>query len=424
MFSSCEDETLVRLEAREHTDTLQQSGERKVDILWVVDNSSSMQAEQDKIAREAASFFSGLLSEQLDYHIGVVSTDRAEGGVLRAFSRSVTGCASCRFVSTAVPCTDPMAADAELDTSCPALAVFRELVRVGTNGSALEDGFFSVTAALGLSVAGDTGLPELDADGRPRVAQPGENAGFFRADADLMLIFVSDEDEGLESLGPPVRYYERLLSLVKTGGPRLLVASIVGWPFFDPADPLPPVAEVCDTLAPLYNGDKSDDAMVQERVRMALDQFIGCTGDDGSVARTGERYIDLSCRMGGLVGNICESSYTDTLGKLAEAAVRLGGEFRLSLANQLDRGDDCTLFTEDDTQLDCDDDGATDGPMDGPLCVTVVSEAGRNLIARGADGWEYRPTASAVVFSGTYEPPPGATVEVKYRVVPGRSECR
>ena len=44
----------------------------------------------------------------VDYHIGIVTSDPAENGVLRPYvGPAVTGCSNCRFITTDVPCENP-----------------------------------------------------------------------------------------------------------------------------------------------------------------------------------------------------------------------------------------------------------------------------------------------------------------------------
>jgi hypothetical protein len=64
----------------------------RVDVLWVVDNSGSMTAEQNKIADKFFEFFRQLRVSLVDYHIGVITTSIQEGlqedsnGILRQYA--------------------------------------------------------------------------------------------------------------------------------------------------------------------------------------------------------------------------------------------------------------------------------------------------------------------------------------------------
>src|SRR3984957_3734874 len=56
-------------------DTFDQTTRAQSDILWVVDNSGSMAREQDQLAASFPKFFAYLQEAQLDYRIGVTTTD-------------------------------------------------------------------------------------------------------------------------------------------------------------------------------------------------------------------------------------------------------------------------------------------------------------------------------------------------------------
>lgn len=47
----------------------------KIDILWVIDNSGSMDTSQQNLSQNFPSFISGFSSRGLDFHMGVVATD-------------------------------------------------------------------------------------------------------------------------------------------------------------------------------------------------------------------------------------------------------------------------------------------------------------------------------------------------------------
>jgi hypothetical protein len=133
-----------------------------LDVLFVVDSSLSMAAEQSRL-RLAAPFFVPYAFEeagvQHDTHIGVITTDMddpSHGGRMV----SVDGV---RF------------ANAEMTTE-QAIDWLSVAVEVGTAGSANERARDAIEAAL--FTHGE-----------------GENAGFFREDSHLVVFLVSDEDD-------------------------------------------------------------------------------------------------------------------------------------------------------------------------------------------------------------------------------------
>lgn len=411
----------------EQIDVFTQESAARVDVLWVVDNSGSMAAEQGKVAARFREFFLQLVRAGVDYHIGVVSSDPAEAGVLRAYAGpNVDGCVGCRFLTAAVACPEPSveladvaqdeaALEARLLEACPAQLVFRRLVHVGVDGSAFEEGFPQAARALGAD--------EIDAtSGRVVGEPPGENAGFLRADASLYIVFVSDEDEGAGPDGTPVRHFQRLFEGLKGTGNenRVTVAAITGYPF-DAA--LPPLAEVCPVLATTFDGSAANDDPRGAPLTEALRGPGGCTDVEGDPedplarAQTGGRYIELACRTGGVVANMCEADYSDALDALGANAAGLRRKFTLSRqAADIAFGPDCAPFSDDDQRLDCDDDGSVGGAADGPLCVTAVELDGEEavLVPRDqASGWTYEASTNSVRFEGRFVPKAGSRVEIR-----------
>jgi hypothetical protein len=387
-------------DALEHEDVFTQKGAARVDVLWMIDNSGSMESEQNKIAARFDEFFAQLVASDVDFHIGVVTSDPLEQGALRAYDGPpVEGCDGCRFLTNEV-------ADAQL--------VFENLIRVGIDGSPFEEGFTQVAKALGAD--------EVDpSTGKPLGDVPPENVGFSRDDAALYVIFVSDEDEGAGDDGTEVRYYQRLFEGLKGTGNenKVALAAITGFPS-DAA--LPPALEMCDVLSTTFDSNLSNDDPRANGLLTALrDDEGGCVdeeadaGDPNAGAATGARYIELACRSGGVVANMCEANYTDALDALGANAAGLSRKFILSHGlEEMEWGDDCTPDTGDDVFLDCDDDGA----LDAPLCVTATAldENEARLVPRDdANGWTLE-GSGAVRFAGGFLPKPGTEIFVRYGV--------
>lgn len=152
-------------------DVFTQSPADQIDILLIVDNSGSMAPYQAKLGDNFDSFIGYFVDGNVDYHIGITTTDDG--------TFPETNGAAGRFVGDIItPETD----DAD--------AAFRDLVNVGTSGSGLERGL-------------DAALLALDDD-----MLDGDNAGFLREDATLSVIFVSDEEDG--SIDPVNDYIDEL----------------------------------------------------------------------------------------------------------------------------------------------------------------------------------------------------------------------
>ena len=139
-----------------HTDVIVQPLVEQADILWVIDDSSSMSDNQAQLALHYPRFMEWFEDRALDYHIGVVTTDTTggRGGVLR----SVDGQ---RWI--------------DVDTDDP-VEQFRQLAAVGTSGADTEAGLGAAYLALA-------------------VRSNDDNDGFRRGAASLHTIVISDEDD-------------------------------------------------------------------------------------------------------------------------------------------------------------------------------------------------------------------------------------
>ena len=148
-----------------------------VDVLWIVDNSGSLNNERQRLAEQFDRFLNVLLAADVDFHVGVTSTDLSptgDGGRLRGL----------------VPWIDR-------NTPEPVLAFRQALQFPADENITLEEGLAAIPAAL---------TPPNSI---------GANLGFLREEAAFAAILVSDEDDG--SLGP-TRYYIRFLQALKGPG--------------------------------------------------------------------------------------------------------------------------------------------------------------------------------------------------------------
>ena len=131
-------------------DSFTQDGSIDVDILFVIDNSGSMGSNQTNIKNNFDSFMSAFGAAGVSYHIALITTD------------------SSSFVG---PIITPMTTD-------PLTEFTNQIDSIGTHGSAQEKGLWF---AYESTTAGD--------------ASPTSATGFFRADARLVVVYVSDEPD-------------------------------------------------------------------------------------------------------------------------------------------------------------------------------------------------------------------------------------
>lgn len=165
----------------------------KVDILWIMDNSSSMQKHQQNLSVQVPAMVGKLNSLKMDYQMAVVTSSM--GG---------TNPNGGQFIGTPKIINSANADVASLLSS--------RLV-VGQDGSDNERGLESMETVLSSSY------------------QNNEGKGFLRKDALLVVIALSDEDDKSKPSASAVGYYSQFLDGIKqpwSDGSRSWVFNFVG----------------------------------------------------------------------------------------------------------------------------------------------------------------------------------------------------
>lgn len=168
LLAACSDYEYASLERLE---VFEQPGElAKADVLFVIDNSASMDEEQALLGTNFSAFVEILADSASDWQIGVITTDTTasdsatlRGGILTPATPDVVG-------------------------------AFQDAVGVGTTGSRDEQGLWAAVLA----------------------AEPGRNPGFLRPGAVFNTVFVSDEDD--HSPATVQSYLESLATAAGAGG--------------------------------------------------------------------------------------------------------------------------------------------------------------------------------------------------------------
>ena len=144
------------------TDSLLQVTTPQVDILWMVDNSCSMYNEQSDLTENFPSFMEFFLGSGLDYHVGVVSSDTIENH--NGSQGKLVEKMGLKFI-------DP-------DSPSP-IELFVLMATLGVNGTYPERGLGATYLAL-------------------EQKRDTANAGFYRDNAALHTIIISDEPDFTE----------------------------------------------------------------------------------------------------------------------------------------------------------------------------------------------------------------------------------
>jgi len=230
------------IEGGHATDQWLQSGNNQSDVLWVVDNSCSMADEQSYLADDFGYFYSVVNGAGVDYTIATATTDNA----------SFQG--STKVITPSTP---------------NGQQTFANNCTVGTGGSGTEMGLYYGYSALSMAISGTY-----------------PNSGFWRQDAGLQVVFVSDEEDQSGSWSTYLSYYQGLKA--------------------DPS--YVTLSAICGT-----NGYVATD----------------CTGPGGS-GWAGYGYVDVANATGGVLASICDSDWSTALTNLAWITVNLQDTFVLS----------------------------------------------------------------------------------------------
>lgn len=322
-------------------DVFQQEAASRIDTLWVIDNSASMEPHQAELAASLTRFMQLFDRGLVDYRIAVTTTD-----VIRDKGELIGN----------PPIVTPTLADP--------VAAFQRNVRVGTGGKGHEQAFEAARIAIEREKArANEALAERAAclivcpaasQSCRRDCERRYAPEFMRPEAHLYLVFVSDEEE--QSFGE-VRYFQRLFEGALGVGNEDAVS----------------VATICgDVPAP------------------------ACEAEPGT------RYVALAQATGGLVASICDATFERHLERLALDAAGLKRKFTLSrppdpetLALEIhyrcDTGPEQMSRCETETR-------ACDGmPPEHPgiVCVPPMGEP---------NGWTYEPSTNGLLFHGDAVP--------------------
>jgi len=173
---------------------------RNVDLLFMIDDSSSMRLSQDNLVRNFPALMNTLQNlpgGMPNVHIAVISSDMGAG------DGSVAGCDTTggkqgifQYTPRGTCPSSGLAAGATYISDIGGVRnytgnladVFTCIAAIGETGCGFEHQFAAITRALG-------------ADGR---AAPPENQGFLRDDAYLAIVMITDEDDCSAAPGVPL----------------------------------------------------------------------------------------------------------------------------------------------------------------------------------------------------------------------------
>lgn len=241
---------------------------KKIDILWVIDNSGSMQTSQDNLAANFKSFINRFQQTNNDFRMAVGTTDAWK----KQFDSS----------STNAKLKDGLGTNKTgypiMDKNTPNLeSVFVTNVKQGINGSGDERAFESIKQIL---------------------SEPA-NAGFRRPDALLAIIIVSDEEDFSHS------------------------GSSINESYSNPG--LYPVQNYINFLDSYTGGTANGRNYTVSNIAI---QSTACR-DQLRTDKFPVRYHEITNKTGGVNGSLC-SNFGQTLEIISDSIIQLSSAFKLT----------------------------------------------------------------------------------------------
>lgn len=225
----------------------------KVDILWIVDNSSSMLKHQQTLSTQVPDLVAKLNSIKMDYHMAVITTSM--GGASPDGGKFI---GSPKYVTASTP---------------NLVSTLQSRMIVGEAGSNNERGLESMERALSANYLAN------------------EGQGFFRSDALLVVIALSDEDDK-SAVSNASTYYTNFLDGIKApwvDGSRSWVFNFIG---------VIPTSSNCSTF--------------------------------NDYAESGLRFIDLVNESGGVQESICSTNLSSAVGNIRARIYQILTDFKLT----------------------------------------------------------------------------------------------
>lgn len=312
-LAACEksDRTFSLLDAASSFDQSATYEPRKVDILWVIDNSGSMQTSQSNLTANFNSFINRFQEKESDFHMAVTGTD-----AWRAAYQANTQYKDILLKMRQGPLANisgtwgysPNSGVGVMDKLTGALTtVFTTNATQGINGSGDERAFSSMMDVLNYS----------------------GNNGFRRSDAILSVIILSDEDDFSAN-----------------------TSAFVAGQFEDENDSHPVVLPANATSTSLYQLYQDSRLFSVASYKSALDTYAGAgnyavnaiavkdtdcryelnhpAGQPAAMGkRIGRRYIELANMTGGSTFSLCDDFGT-SLDLISESLIKLTSVFKLN----------------------------------------------------------------------------------------------
>lgn len=256
----------------------------KIDILWVIDNSGSMDPLQQNLVANFGAFIQNFQQKGFDFQIAVTTSDAYlasptfnNNPALAKFRDGVGSKHSGYFILT--PSTPNLAQNFVINAT------------QNSSGSGDERAFQSLLTSLSSPL----------------------NSGFPRPDAFLAVIILSDEDDFSDLTRPEISWLRGGISDHNYNAPNLMTIDHV--------------------VAQLDQITGSTPANRRYNVSAITVLDSACRqqhAKDMPTTLIGKRYIQLANQTNGMLGSICDTSYASALNFIQQHITELSTQFRLT----------------------------------------------------------------------------------------------
>jgi hypothetical protein len=340
--------------------------EQKMDILFVIDNSGTMQNSQNSLTIATDAFIKQLRNSSIDFHVAVTTTDAWRS----AFQSNTTNSDLLRRVRPG---------EINLGTNPLSYKTNSGVFVVTPKTNQLEQAL-RINLNQGISGSGD----ERAFESFQRTLEFEGNSDFRRKDAFLSVVILSDEDDFSTNTSNymPTLYDEETNSdpviLAPSSNPHSLYAL-----YRDPL--LTPVSQFrsfLEKIAGAVNYSVSSIAVLDPQCKTELNsQMPG--------RRIGRRYLELTDATQGYKGSIC--TVQESLAGYADYLARTPAATPTTYEIKLDKK---------------------------PLIETVVVKINGRLIPHEKEnGWSFDETTSMLILSGNSVPQKNDIVSINYDFV-------
>ncbi len=329
----------------------------KIDVLWVVDNSSSMIPSQQNILKNFSAFMTNFISKGLDYQMAVTTTD----AYLAKFPNNDPSLSKFRdgatFTQPNMQVYDHHTGINLLVPGCVSdiIGTFVTNAFQGDQGSGDERAFASLKAAL----------------------DDPQNPNLVRQGAYFAVIILSDEDDfsgnRIEGSWAPKQSGESESDYKK----RFVDDHDYNSPTLDSVDSYVSYLDQLTHSTPTLRHYNVSAVTVADKDCLKTNISNGSTS-----SIIGNRYIDIANKTDGTVGSICDSNFAGTLNIIQERILELSSQFYLERP-----------------------------PLLSSILVTVNS---KKVPIDSKNCWTYDKKANSIVFHGEELPPEGADISVHF----------